>query len=847
MASGIAVFVSVRFNEALPKDVSCVIGKRLVQDGGCAIPCPGGIGLAATFGGISATLSFVRQLHTLLAKHGKDSATPLQACVGIECGEYPPPPTKRIEPLERCAELAKLGSLGQNLIGTAAREIARPLLPPGYMMVDLGEIRLGNSISADRVCQLSISGFPDDFPYIDALDDVESNITPIERPIGRDREISQLTNLLQESQIVTVVGPAGVGKSTLAHYVADTEAVRYRDGSWKVDLAKIPANGNVATAIAADLKLPALQGASAEERVKFSLATMIGIVWLDNCEHVLTGTTKLLLNLIGVCPNVIFLLTSRIRLRIGQELVFELRPFDVPENPDDFAELEAVKLFLRRAKSADPQFFFSPADLAIIAEICRRLDGLPLAIELAAAQVGKQSLPDLLRDLSKAMISHSHSPRHRTLDGALYWSYSLLSDKEQKFFRTLGVLSGPTNRSLAIGLGSLPKLEDLENGQLLDSLVTASLVQENRLRGARSYRLLQPLRQFAQNQLEKNEELTSAKTKLAKAFTSWLDNLRVTGILGNRWVNLVDRERANLEAVLDWLLDNGRGGRDALILCVELYDYWILKGPYEGAFNWYKRALVAGKSTPAADLGDIYNWMGLFAAYAGDYKESKAAFYESIRLHKKAGKPSRQAVAMSNLSIPLRNNAEIELALETSLQALALTPLDDSNISMRTSNVSSHLIDLERYADARPYLEQAMDLNKEVDAPWPRACQHSQLTYLALSENDTSKAELHLGIALEAYKECGNVQGLLATIELAAFVALRIGDFGRAAKLMGGTERHFIAAGVGRPPLDLKKRNDGLSTIEDALGKEVAEAFYAAGAMMSINDLFDYSRSRFLD
>lgn len=845
--SGILTFVNLRITETVGTGVRGALERRAKQESGVILDPLDGMFFLAFFPLVSSALTFARYAHEIFVRDEQAAEKGIRPALGIECGEVLQGATlKRLVSFQRSTELAELAYDGQNLIGPAAREVIRPSLAAGFGIIELGELRLGNSISAERVWQLAISGFPVDFPRIEALDDVDTNITEVpENFIGRDLEAAEIRRDLREGQLVTIVGPAGVGKSSLAYWLAFDLVEAYRDGAWKVDLAKIPRGGSVATAIAADLKLPSMPNHSNEERVRTMLSTMSGLVWLDNCEHVIEQARDVLPRILKFCPRVKFLVTSRTALGIEGKQTFDLHPFSVPTDLEDFADSEAFRLFLNRAKTADPEFDASPADLAVIAEICRRVDGLPLAIELAAAQVARYPLKTLLTRLSEAIKSASvHlSSRHKTLERALSWSYSLLDEKQQKFFRNLGVLAGPTRREIAVALGGNPRASEETSGANLDSLVSASLVQEIKLGAGRMYRLLEPMRQFALGQLDKHGEESAARTKLGKDYLDWFEKLEGQKMSEKRWVLQVSREMATLESTLNWLLKHAKGAKLALQLSVKLISYWFLEGHFDRAHELCALALERGKSVPGVDTGDIYCWIGTFAGYAGRYEDSKAALRKAIEFHAKSSNREREAVALTNLGLHLRNCGELEEAVKAQRRALELSEKGIPTSVIRMANLAMSLVWLGEIDEAKKYQCMAAELNKVVGDAWARAVLEAQATTLNLLENNTASAEINASKCLESYREVGSIQGLLWAIELVGFLALRLGNVERAAKLIAGAAKHFFTRGVGRPPIDEQKKNEALHETETALGGELAEALYAEGAQMSLDELYDLARS----
>jgi predicted ATPase/class 3 adenylate cyclase/DNA-binding CsgD family transcriptional regulator len=414
----------------------------------------------------------------------------------------------------RCARLRELGSGGEVLLSGATAGLVADQLPEGAALSDCGEHELRDLARPERVWRLSHPGLGVARPLRTAGPGERTNLrrggTPL---VGRHRELGELAALLEESPLVTLTGSGGVGKTRLAREVAVAAIERISGGSWWVDLAPVTDPGRVPATVAAAVRIPEEPGRPAIDSLLAALERRGALVVLDNCEHLVDAVAELAAAVIERCPDVRLLATSREPLGVAGEVTWRTPSLSVPPasatTADTVGAFDAVELFCRRAGAARPGFGLTDVDAPVVAEICRRLDGLPLAIELAAARVRTMSLEHLrssLDDRFRTLTGGARTalPRQRTLTASVAWSYDHLDTAAQVLFRRLAVLAGPFTAEAAEAVCSDDDLPEGEILTVLASLADRSMVEV--LDDGR-YRLLETLRHFAQEQAVQGGEI----------------------------------------------------------------------------------------------------------------------------------------------------------------------------------------------------------------------------------------------------------------------------------------------------------------------------------------------------
>ncbi len=475
-----------------------------------------GDGMAAAFPTARDAISAAAVFQRALADESWGTTRPLRARVGLHTDEGVVVNNNYAsQPVNRCSRLMTAAHGGQVVLSGATEALVRDDLPEGMGLVDLGEHRLRDLGRPIRVFQLTGDGQHEVFPPLRTLDSFPGNLpAQVSSFIGRQADVARVTTALTNSRVVTITGVGGVGKTRLAIQVAADLLPRYREGAWLVELAAVRDPGSVVDEVAETFHLTPRSGQSLEDSLIDQLSHKQLLLVLDNCEHVLGSVARLVTRIERKCPGVAVLATSREGMAIDGEQVIALPPLEVGEPGEDIERLiqtDAVSLFVERARQGKAGFALIHANGAAVVEVCQRLDGVPLAIELAAARVIALSPAELVRRLDRrfhvlAGGRRGAVERHATLRAAIDWSYELLSAAEQQLLARMSVFSGGC---------TLEAIEEICSGDAVDreavvdlvtGLVARSLViAEDTGLGTR-YRLLETIRQYAEERLADSGE-----------------------------------------------------------------------------------------------------------------------------------------------------------------------------------------------------------------------------------------------------------------------------------------------------------------------------------------------------
>lgn len=469
--------------------------------------------------------------------------------------------------VHRAARISSAGHGGQIVVSEATATLARGSLPGSVELVDLGPHRLKDLAEPQRLFTVEGSDLPGDFPPLRSLDAFPNNL-PVRRSslIGRFDEIVRTRELLEEHRLVTLTGVGGTGKTTLALHVGAEQLDRYPDGAFFVDLAPLSDPELVVDTIADAAGIQRGGPRSTHDALVHALARRRCLLLVDNCEHLLDACAEVIDELLLSCPEVDVLVTSREPLEVEGEHVYRVPSLSVPPEHASRAELEssdAVNLFVSRAQEVSADFALTDDNASVIAKICSRLDGIPLAIEFAAARVSHLAPADIAERLDSRFRlltgGRRRVRRQQTLEAALDWSFDLLNEAEQQLLRRLGVFSGSFELSIAeqVCAGGAVVTDDVLD--LLGSLVDKSLVTTEERTGHLRYRLLETVRSYAEAKLHAAGEAADYRTRHRDAYLRWLESMSWDEHFGESDTeDEVVRAQDNLRAALQWSRDEGR-------------------------------------------------------------------------------------------------------------------------------------------------------------------------------------------------------------------------------------------------------------------------------------------------
>jgi len=849
----------------------------------------------AVFSSPRACVAAVLQMQQALAAHAWPGGEQVRVRIGIHCGEAAKTATGLVGlEVHRAARVAAVGYGGQVLVSEAAAVLVRDGLPPGASLADLGSHRLKDLGRPERIFQLRAAGLQAEFPPLRSLGNpaLQNNL-PVQLSafIGRDREIGEVRGLVGSARLVTLTGAGGCGKTRLGLQVAAELLDGSGDGVWLAELAAVTDEDAVPTAICDALRLAVNPGRAALEALLDALAFQDVLIVLDNCEHLIGGCAKTAEAILRRCPRVHLLATSREPLAIGGETIYRMPPLSLPA-PGDTDMLaagssDAVALFIERARSQDTGLRVDQATVPLVVSICARLDGLPLAIELAAARLRSLSLTDLADHLDQRFRlltggSRTSLARQQTLEATIDWSYSLLNNAEQLLLRCLSVFVPSFDLAAAEAVAGSRDIETLEVAGLLGSLVDKSLVVAEPDGTALRYRLLETIRLFAAERLADvgGEEAAAAHAAHCAHYLSVAETAapHLTGPDQGKWLARLDANQGNLRRAAEHAARDPNGTEQVLRLGVALQRYWIMRHRDEEAFALLMPALDRPEARADAELYVAALVTAALVAGFVDVARGLRLGEQAVRLARplntgrllieslavlsiacyNAGEPQRgvapgreavQRARQLGDDVLLGMSSTAYLLCDVLIDSAHARPLFTEAIAC-TQRSGDHLFAfaLNNYAAlralsagdisaARVYLRQAAQAMEASGEENPRLSVN--MGWVLRQDNDPEAARSSFGAALQASRRNGDRTGIAYAGLGLACLAADEGDWDQAAVLHGVAQAFLGRTGQPWQELENRYRQDSVGQVRAHLGREQFERARAEGMALNFDQALD--------
>ncbi len=791
--------------------------------------------------------------------------------------------------VNRAARLEAIAHGGQTVLSGVTADLVRDSLPDGVALVDLGGHRLKDLGRPERVFQVCAPGLEGEFAPLRSLDNpalLHNLPAQVSTFVGRAREVAELRELVDASRLVTVTGAGGAGKTRLALQVAADLLDGSGDGVWFVDLAPLADPDLVAATIASVLGVREQSGRPLLETLLDALADQHCLLILDNCEHVIEAVAKTAHAILNACPHVHLLATSREPLGIGGEQTYGVPPMALPDVDADAFDLlarsEAVRLFVERAAQHKPGFELDTENAAGVAVLCRRLDGMPLAIELAAARVRSLSVGELTRRLDQRFRiltggTRTAPPRQQTLRGLIDWSYNLLDHSEQTVLDRLSVFAGGFDLDAAEAVTSGESIELWEILDRVASLVEKSLVQADESDAATRYRLLETVREYAAERLA---EHGADKTRRAHRdhYLSLAEVAEPELVASEQatWLHRLAVEHDNLRVAMAGCLTDA-DPEPGLRLGVALRWYWSIRGyAIEGCELLGELLGRDGSVDDRLRVRALIAYSGLLIDL-GDYETAQRCADDAIRrlrdddplivdaLRTSATATFRRGDAARGLVLAEEGVARARsvgdagllarlLCAEGLVRAAGLEDWEGSRACnaeafplLRTSgdrrtlaavlhNISTEELKSGDAPSAREHLAESLGIAEELGSDY--LFMHGRLTlgFIDIIDSDYPAAREHLAQSLRLARRTGNQPLAAASVLGLAIVTTAEGEPRDAVILHGAADRLRENTGESLEPLDSRLRAADHEQLRETLGDALFDQEYATGHALSRAD-----------
>ena len=706
--------------------------------------------------------------------------------------------------LSRVARLLSAGHGGQILLSLATAELVRDHLPEETTLRDLGARRLKDLIRPEQIFQVVAPGLPSEFAPLKTLD-VHPHNLPVQLTsfIGREREMGEIKKLLTSTHLLTLTGIGGTGKTRLSLQVSADLIDEYPGGVWLVELAPLRDPALVEQTVASVLGVPGQPDRSLSDLLVEYVHEKHLLLILDNCEHVVEACAQLADLLLRNAPGLRILATSRVHLNLAGEVTYPVQPLSLPDPSRSvpalaLAQYEAVRLFIERATAVHPSFCVTNANAPAVAQICTHLDGIPLAIELAAARIrhlSPEQISSRLVDRFNLLTGGSRAalPRQQTLRAALDWSYDLLSMAERTLFNRLAVFAGSFSLEAVEAIcineaGRAPSPSVIFITQVLDllsALVDHSLVSLQERNSENRYILLETVRQYALEKLQACGELPTLQERHLAYYLKIAQEGYIHVYRGRpTWINRFETEYDNFRAAMEKAIATDL--ESAVLFLKSLDMFFPLTRRVKEAYDWSMRILPKTDTWPTGKMRAMALWAaGSFSYTLGESQQGQILLEASLAMAREIDDKNLIETLFYELAIlkgmqgdwsEMHNYAEQLLAISQELG-------NKARIQDALYQLGESLSQIGDRQAGRMYLEQALEMARREDFPNGIAFALESLAQIAFQEGDNCIAKGYYMECAQIRKEMGHRSGQAWTLYRLGQIVLQEGDAAEAKPL----------------------------------------------------------------
>jgi predicted ATPase/class 3 adenylate cyclase len=845
--------LGARYGDLLA-DHSQIIRGAIRSSGGTELGTEGD-SFFAVFRDASAAVAATVAAQRELAAHAWPENAEVRVRMGLHTGEAVRGGDNYIGlDVHRAARISAAGHGGQVVLSDTTRSLVEHAVPTDVGLRDLGAHRLRDLANPEHLWQLEISDLPGDFPTLRTLDARPNNL-PVQLTsfVGREAEIDAVGELLERARLVTLTGPGGTGKTRLALQVAAERLTHYGDGAFFVELAPVSDPRMVASAIASAIAAREAADQPLIETIKEALRDKELLLVLDNFEQV-TEAAPLLTDLLSAAPRIRMLVTSRAVLHLHGEHEYAVQPLRIPDPShlpplDALSQYEGVALFVERAMAARSDFSVTNASAPAVAEIVARLDGLPLAIELAAAKVKLFGPEAIVGRLGSRLAflgggARDLPARQQTLRQAIDWSHSLLPVAEQGLLRRVAIFVGGSTLD-AIEAVCRPTELGIDPLEGMVALVEQSLVRrEEAAHGEPRFLMLETIREFAGERLTESGEEGELRRRHAEHYTAVAEAAEPKLTRSSEAIDGVGHDHDNFRAALGWTLETD-AAELGLRLGFALWRFWQQRGHLAEGRDWFDRvlALPTAAARTAARAKGLTGAAGI-AYWQNDYPAAESWYLEAEGIIRELGDRAWLTDALFNTgSVAMLQGDGETTAAKLQEGAAIARELGDDAIVARFLEADGYLAFMEDdLARARQLLEESLALAERRGDRMAIAVGHHTVAQVARLDGRFDEAVAHYREALRFGHELGDAASLSEPLQGLAAVAIATGDADRGVRLLAANDAIRERLGGGPPP-EWLRLGDPLADARRSLGDESFELAWKAGRSLTVDEAVAFARS----